>query len=126
LRYHVTQRGNRREQSFLEDGDYNLYIELLSEAAAKAGSEIRCHCLMPNHVHVVVVPADTDGLPRTFAHAHRRYTGHVNARHRWTGHLWQGRFGAVVMGEAHVWHAMRYVSLNPVRARPVDRPEAWR
>lgn len=123
--YHVTQRGNRRERTFFEDGDYALYRALLAEAADKAGSEIWCYCLMPNHVHLIVVPADEDGLRRTFADAHRRYTGFINARHRWTGHLWQGRFGAVVMDEAHLFHAMRYVSLNPVRARLVERAEDW-
>src|SRR4051812_26253503 len=73
LPYHVTQRGNRREQTFFEDGDYMLYRKLLAEAAAKAGSEIWACCLMPNHVHVIVVPADSDGLRRTFADAHRLY-----------------------------------------------------
>lgn len=125
LPYHVTQRGNRRERTFFEDGDYALYRDLLAEAAERAGSEIWCYCLMPNHVHLIVVPADEDGLRRTFADAHRRYTGFINARHRWTGHLWQGRFGAVVMDEAHLFHAMRYVSLNPVRARLVERAEDW-
>ncbi|HEY5723946.1 MAG TPA: transposase [Allosphingosinicella sp.] len=124
--YHVTQRGNRRSQTFFEDGDYELYRDLLGEAARKAGSEIWGYCLMPNHVHVIVVPSDEDGLRRTFADAHRRYTGFINARHRWTGHLWQGRFGAVVMDEEHLGHAMRYVSLNPVRARLVERPQDWR
>jgi len=57
---------------------------------------------MPNHVHIIVVPSDADGLRRTFADAHRRYTGYINARHRWTGHLWQGRFGAVVMDDERV------------------------
>jgi putative transposase len=124
--YHVTQRGNRRQPVFFEQGDYALYRDLLAEAAAKAGAEIWCYCLMPNHVHVIVVPADEDGLRRTFADAHRRYTGFINVRHRWTGHLWQGRFGAVVMDELHLGHAMRYVSLNPVRARLVERPQDWR
>jgi putative transposase len=76
--------------------------------------------------HRIVVPSDADGLRRTFADAHRRYTAYINARHRWTGHLWQGRFGAVVMDEEHLAHAMRYVSLNPVRARLVERAEDWR
>lgn len=125
LPYHVTQRGNRRQPTFFEDGDYALYRDLLAAAADKAGAEIWCYCLMPNHVHVIVVPADADGLRRTFADAHRRYTGYVNARHRWTGHLWQGRFGAVVMDELHLAHAMRYVSLNPVRAKLVERPQDW-
>jgi putative transposase len=95
--YHVTQRGNRRLQTFFGDEDYALYRELLAEAADKARAEIWCYCLMPNHVHMIVVPADEDGLRRTFADAHRRYTGFINARHRWTGHLWQGRFGAELM-----------------------------
>jgi putative transposase len=64
--YHVTQRGNRRSQTFFEDGDYELYRDLLGEAARKAESEIWCHCLMPNHVHVIVVRSDEDGLRRTW------------------------------------------------------------
>lgn len=121
----MTQRGNRRLQTFFGDDDYALYRDLLAEAADRAGAEIWCYCLMPNHVHVIVVPADEDGLRRTFADAHRRYTGFINARHRWTGHLWQGRFGAVVMDEDHLACAMRYVSLNPVRAKLVGRAEDW-
>jgi len=123
---HVTQRGNRRQPTFFNDEYYQLYRDLLAEAADRAETEIWCYCPMPNHVHLVVVPSDADGLRRTFADAHRRYTAYINARHRWTGHLWQGRFGAVVMDEEHLAHAMRYVSLNPVRARLVERAEDWR
>ena len=125
LPHHVTQRGNRRLQTFFDDDDYALYKHLLGEAAGKAGSEIWCYCLMPNHVHIIIVPSHEDGLRATFADAHRRYTGYVNARMRVTGHLWQGRFGSVVMDEAHLANAVRYVSLNPVRARLVDRAEDW-
>ena len=123
--HHVTQRGNRREQTFFEDADYELYSSLLSEAARKADAEVWCYCLMPNHVHIIIVPSDKDGLRRTFADAHRRYTGYVNARMRVTGHLWQGRFGSVVMDEEHLAHAVRYVSMNPVRAGLVERVEDW-
>ncbi len=124
--YHVTQRGNRRAQTFFEDADYALYRDLLAQSAHKAGAQVWCYCLMPNHVHIIVVPSDEDGLRRTFADTHRRYTGYINARNRWTGHLWQGRFGAVAMDEAHLAAAVRYVSLNPVRARLVARPQDWR
>ena len=123
--YHVTQRGNRRQPTFFDDGDYALYRALLGEAARRAGSSVWPYCLMPNHVHLIVAPSDPDGLRRTFADAHRRYTGFINARHRWTGHLWQGRFGAVAMDEAHLAAAARYVALNPVRARLVDRARDW-
>jgi len=70
--HHVTQRGNRRGQTFFEDGDYTLYGSTLAKAARKAGSEIWAYCLMPNHVHIIIVPSDEDGLRRTFADAHRR------------------------------------------------------
>ena len=124
--HHVTQRGNRREQTFFEDGDYELYLDLLADAAMRAHVEIWGYCLMPNHVHIIAVPQDADGLSRAFRHVHRHYTGYVNARQRWTGHLWQGRFSSVAMDEVHFVTALRYVSLNPVRARLVRRPEEWR
>ena len=123
--YHVTQRGNRRQQTFFEDSDFALYRDLLAEAAQRADASVWSYCLMPNHVHLIVVPSDEDGLRRTFADAHRRYTGFINARHRWTGHLWQGRYGAVAMDETHLAAAARYVALNPVRARLCDRAEQW-
>ena len=102
-----------------------MYRDLIADAARRSGSEIWAYCLMPNHVHLIVVPADEHGLRRTFADAHRRYTGFINARHRWTGHLWQGRYGAVAMDDAHLVHAARYVALNPVRARLCERAEQW-
>ena len=123
--YHVTQRGNRRQQTFFCDGDFALYRDLLSQAARRAGTSVWSYCLMPNHVHLIVVPSHEDGLRMTFADAHRRYTGFINARQRWTGHLWQGRYGAVAMDEAHLMAAARYVALNPVRAKLVERAEHW-
>ena len=123
--YHVTQRGNRRERTFFEDADYKRYRTMLGEAARRAGAHVWAYCFMPNHVHLIVVPSDEDGLRRTFADAHRRYTGLINARHQWTGHLWQGRFGAVAMDEAHLLAVVRYVALNPVRAGLVKRAADW-
>lgn len=126
LPHHVTQRGNRRERTFFEEGDYALYLDLLADAAGRAGVEIWSYCLMPNHVHIVAVPCDRDGLRRCFRYVHRHYTGYINARLRVTGHLWQGRFSSVAMDEPHLVTAFRYVALNPVRARLVERPEDWR
>ena len=73
---------------------------------------------MPNHVHLIVTPADADGLRATLSEAHRRYAGTINARFRWTGHLFQGCFGAVVMDEPHLLAAARYIALNPVVRAP--------
>ena len=80
---------------------------------------------MPNHVHLILTPRSEDGLRRAVGEAHRRYTVFVNARARWTGHLFQARFASVVMDEGHLLAAARYVSLNPVRARLVARVEDW-
>jgi putative transposase len=80
LPHHVTQRGNRRQQTFFCDDDYELYRDLLADAAEKAGTRIWAYCLVPNHVHMIVVPSDGDGLRRTFADAHRRYTSFINVR----------------------------------------------
>lgn len=126
LAHHVTQRGNRREKTFFEQGDYALYRDLLAQSCARAHTEVWTYCLMPNHVHIILVPSDEDGLRRTFADLHRRYTGYVNTRARVTGHLWQGRFGSVVMDEEHLFNAVRYVSLNPVRAGLVKRARDWK
>jgi hypothetical protein len=83
--------------------------------------EIWSWVLMPNHVHLILVPSDADGIRRTLAPVHRHYAGHVHARRKRTGHFWQGRFGCVVMEEGHLAAAVRYVALNPVRAGLVKR-----
>ena len=123
--YHVTQRGNRRQQTFSRTAISSSIAISSPRVRAGRGPSVWAYCLMPNHVHVIVVPSDHDGLRATFAYAHRRYTGFINARHRWTGHLWQGRFGAVAMDEQHLAAAARYVALNPVRAQLVERAEEW-
>ncbi|WP_426608953.1 transposase [Bradyrhizobium sp. McL0616] len=124
--HHVTQRGNGRSRTFFEDGDYALYRDLLAANCEEAGVEVWAWCLMPNHVHLILVPSDPDGLRRALARVHRSYAGAVQARRRRTGHFWQGRFGAVAMDERHLAAALRYVSLNPVRARLVRRAQDWR
>ncbi|MFP6748170.1 MAG: transposase [Alphaproteobacteria bacterium] len=123
--HHVTQRGNRREEVFFGAEDYQAYIDLLAEAAAKAGTEVWAYCLMPNHVHLILVPSHADGLRATLGDAHRRYTLRINRRNGWTGHLWRGRFGSVAMDEGYLANAVRYVSLNPVRARLAGRAADW-
>jgi putative transposase len=123
--HHITQRGARRQQTFFSDDDYRLYRSLLRDWCAKAGTEIWGWCLMPNHVHLILVPSHVDGLRAALGEAHRRYTRFVNLREDWRGHLWQERFASVPMDERHLHAAWRYVELNPVRAGLVKRPEDW-
>jgi putative transposase len=113
--HHVTQRGNRREAIFFEDGDQAIYMDLLAEQARKHEAHVWAYWLMPNHVHLVVVPAHGEALGLAIGEAHRRYTNFINACGRWTGHLFQSRFASVVLDDDHFVPAVRYVSLNPVR-----------
>jgi putative transposase len=124
--HHVTQRGNRRQPTFFSDADYGLYLGLLRYWCGKSGASVWAWCLMPNHVHLVLVPAGTDGLRAALAPTHRLYTAEVNRREGWRGHLWQSRFASFPMEEAHLHACLRYVELNPVRAGLVERPEQWR
>jgi putative transposase len=80
---------------------------------------------MPNHVHLILNPDSVDRRGRAAGEAHRCYTNFINARGRWTGHLFQSRFASVAMDDARLMAAVRYVSLNPVRARLVRHPEDW-
>lgn len=123
--HHLTQRGNRRQQTFFNDDDYQAYLDLMAEWCGAAGVAVWAYCLMPNHVHLILVPPDGDGLRRAVAEAHRRYTRRVNFREGWKGHLWQARFASFPMDEGHLLAAARYVELNPVRARLCGSPYDW-
>ena len=81
---------------------------------------------MPNHVHLILVPDRSEALGRALGETHRRYSAVINARLRVTGHLFQSRYGSVVMDEEHLMAAARYVALNPVRARLVADAPDWR
>lgn len=125
LPHHVTQRGNRRQQTFFEDSDYQTYIKLMAQWCSLCFLEVWAYCLMPNHVHLIVVPKTEDGLRRALGEAHRRYTRRINFRHGWRGHLWQGRFASYPLDEQHLLAAARYIELNPVRASLARIPEAY-
>jgi putative transposase len=123
--HHVTQRGNRRQQTFFGDEDYAAYRTLIAESCIRARVQVWAYCLMPNHVHLILTPDHADGLRDALAEAHRRYSRRVNFREGWRGYLWQGRFASVAMDEEHLLACARYVELNPVRARLVSRPQDW-
>ncbi len=120
--HHITQRGNRRLPTFFSSADYEAYLELMAERCAAFGIAIWAYCLMPNHTHLIAVPATEDGLARGIGDAHRRYSRQINAREGWRGFLWQGRFSSCILDETHLLAATRYIELNPVRAGLVDNP----
>jgi len=123
--HHITQRGNRRQKTFFSDDDYRLYLFLIAEFCKKANTEVWAYCLMPNHVHFVMVPKAEDGLRAAIGEAHRRYTLKINQREQWRGHLWQERFHSFAMDEYHLLSAVKYIELNPVTSNLCARPEQW-
>jgi putative transposase len=125
LPHHVTQRGNRRQEVFFCQEDYRAYLTLMKEWCGRQGVSVWAYCLMPNHVHLILVPPSEEALCRGVGEAHRRYTRGVNFRQNWRGHLWQGRFASFVMDDAYLIAAARYVERNPVRGKLVARAEDW-
>jgi putative transposase len=110
---------------FFSPSDYASYIRFLAAQARRFALEIWAYCLMPNHVHLIVVPSNESALSRPLGEAHRRYARLINERFGWRGHLWQERFGSFPMDEPHLIAAIRYVLLNPVRAGLVEKVTDW-
>lgn len=123
--HHVRQRGNRREQVFFGDADYQQYLLWMAEYARATAVKIWAYCLMPNHVHLVLVPGGSDGLATMMGRLNSHYAQFINAREEWPGHLWQGRYDSTVMDEDYLIRAVRYVERNPVRAGLVKQAQYY-
>ena len=122
----VTQRGNRGQNVFFSDADYEVYKGLLAEGCRIAHTSVLAYCLLPDRVHLILVPRDEDGLRAALGESHRRYTREINGREGWRGFLWQGRFASCPLDAAHLAPCARYVELSPVLAKFVKRPRDWR
>lgn len=123
---HVVQRGNNRLPCFLDEFDRWRYLELLQQSLAATGSMLHAYVLMDNHVHLLVTPPNMGAIACLMQKLGRRYVGEFNVRHCRTGTLWEGRYKAcLVDSEDYVLRCARYIDLNPVRARMVDRPETF-
>jgi len=85
--HHITQRGNRRQQTFFSDQDFKAYLALMSEWCLNYKVDIWAYCLMPNHIHLIAVPETKDGLIQVIGETHRRYTRMINFREGWRGLL---------------------------------------
>lgn len=109
---------------FEDHADYFTYASYINQYAKKYKVQILAYCLMTNHVHFIAIPNDESGFARMFNTAHMRYSQYKNNQKKERGHLWQGRFFSCVMDDDHVMRAMRYVEMNPVRARMVRK--AWK
>lgn len=125
LPHHITQRGNRRQQTFFHDTDYATYLDLMHRWCTHYSVEIWAYCLMPNHVHLIAIPEGEKSLASAMAQIHKRYSWIVNEREGWRGHLWQERFASFVMDDKYLLMCARYVEMNPVRAGLAAEPHDW-
>lgn len=123
---HIVQRGNNRLPCFLDDTDRACYRHLLREALLATGCRLHAYVLMDNHVHLLVTPPEAGAAGRMMQRLGRHYVGQFNARHGRTGTLWEGRYkSCLVDGADYVLRCVRYIDLNPVRARMTDDPAAF-
>ena len=124
--YHVTSRGNRREPIFVDDADRAALLQTVGDAAERFGASLLAYCLMDNHYHFVL-RTHQPNLSRLMRQINGVYTQAFNRRHGKAGHVFQGRFKAIVVdSDAYLLAVCRYVELNPVRARLSDDAAAWR
>jgi putative transposase len=123
--HHVTQRGNARQFILASHAERLVYLDLLREYVQLYELSLLGYCLMSNHVHLVVVPRNAEALAVTLKQTHGRYASFWNAAHKSSGHVWQGRFYSCPLDNDHLWVALRYTELNPVRAGLVARAETW-
>jgi putative transposase len=123
--HHLTQRGNNRRFILDCDTDRAVYLNLLRENVAFYKVSLIGYCLMSNHLHLIAVPRTADGLAQALKGTHGRYASYWNAVHQSSGHVWQGRYYSCPLDQPHLWEALRYTELNPLRAGLVLEAESW-
>ena len=123
--YHVTSRGDRREDIYLTDNDRNAYLEILGEVCERYNWIIHAYCLMDNHYHILIETPDSN-LSKGMRQLNGVYTQYFNRTHNRVGHVYQGRYVAIIIQkETYLLEVARYVVLNPVRARMVRTAKDW-
>lgn len=117
------QRGNNRDAVFQSTDDYRLYLDRYFGFATRYRVRTLAYCLMPNHVHFIVVPEDGRSLGRLFGRLHADFARFANVKQERSGHFWRERFFSCPMDESHTLQAIAYVEQNPIRAQLAGR--AW-
>jgi REP element-mobilizing transposase RayT len=124
--YHVTARGNAQQAIYVDDADRRAFCRCLGLAVERYDWRVHAYCLMDNHYHLIIETVRPT-LARGMRHLNGTYTQHVNRRHHRVGHLFQGRYKAILVErEPYLLELCRYVVLNPVRANACRKPDQWR
>ncbi|MGH7826702.1 MAG: transposase [Candidatus Binatia bacterium] len=123
--YHLTSRGNARQKMFFGDGDRELFLNILARVVSRYGWLCHGYCLMENHYHLLVETPKAN-LSRGMRQLNGIYTQSFNRRHHRVGHLFQGRFKAILVEkECYLLELCRFIVLNPVRVKSKSQVQAW-
>jgi putative transposase len=123
--YHITSRGNGRNLIYLQDDDFELFLQVLAKVCERYNWVIHAYCLMSNHYHLLVETPDAN-LSQGMRQLNGVFTQSMNRKHHRVGHLFQGRYKAILVDkDAYLLELCRYIVLNPVRANMVSSPEEW-
>jgi putative transposase len=124
--YHLINRGNGRQRIFHKDGDYRAFIDLLLQARERYGVKLLAWCLMPNHFHLLVQPAEADQLNKWMQWLMTTHVRRYHKHYSTSGHVWQGRYKSfIVQDDEHLLTVVRYVEGNPVRAMLATTAGQW-
>lgn len=124
--YHVTSRGDRREDIYEDNHDRKIFLLLFAEVCDRYNWVCHAYCLMSNHYHLLIETPDGN-LSKGMRQLNGVYSQRYNAKHGLVGHVFQGRYHAVLVDkDAYLKELVRYVVLNPVRAAMVQSVEQWR
>ncbi len=123
--YHITSRGNEQKHIFKDRQDRERFLTYLESSVQRYGAVIHVYCLMSNHYHLLI-ETPSGNLSQIMHHINGGYTTYFNRRHGRYGHLFQGRYKAIVVeADEYAGELSRYIHLNPVRAAVVERPEEY-
>jgi REP element-mobilizing transposase RayT len=124
--YHITSRGNEKKAVYKDDVDRETFLDTLFQVNKRYNWICHAYCLMNNHYHLIIETTDGN-LSAGMRQLNGVYTQTFNKRHKRVGHLFQGRYKAIlIQKDSHLLEVCRYVVLNPVRAKAVERPELWK
>ncbi|WP_201715992.1 REP-associated tyrosine transposase [Rossellomorea arthrocnemi] len=123
--YHVTARGNRKNNLFRDRKDYQFYLTLLQKANEKLPFILHSYCLMPNHIHLIIETIE-DPLSQIIHYVHSNYAKYFNKKYDYIGHVFQDRyFAKLIKNWKQIMDTSSYIHLNPVRSRYVKNPEDY-
>ena len=129
--YHIINRGNQKQNIFLENLDFEKYLEILKHYKNKYNFKLYAYCLMPNHIHLIIDVRKISDLAKIMQGLTQAYTAWFNDKYNKVGRLWQGRFKSMlIQKDKYLIDCLRYIELNPIRANitssPADYPwNSW-